>query len=93
MVGAQCNIGEPGMDEGVYIQGNGGLTHLQRAIPSFNASSRSPVFSGSPKVLSIHLLTSFARCGVYLSRRIERKSLSREDTEAILVEDRLEPDV
>lgn len=60
-------------------------SYLHRATPFFNASSRSPPTSFSPKTFSIQLLTSFAAAGVYLSRRNLRRSLSSDETEAMTV--------
>jgi len=61
----------------------GGRSYLHRATPSFKPSSRSFPGSRSPSMLSIHALTSLAAAGVYLSRRSLRKSLSREETDAM----------
>ncbi len=60
------------------------LTYLQRAHPSLSTSRRSPEGSGSPRALSIQDLASFAAAGEYFSRRILRKSLSKDVTEAIV---------
>lgn len=59
-------------------------THLQRATPSFKAPRRSPAGRRSPSVASIQARTSLAAAGVYLSRRILRKSRSRDVTEAMV---------
>ena len=61
------------------------VTYLQRAVPSFSASSTSPAAKGSPKTPSIHVRTSFAAVAVYLDKRIFRMSLSRDETEAMVV--------
>lgn len=58
-------------------------THLHKATPSFNPSRRSLPGRRSPSVPSIHDFTSFAAAGVYLSRRNLRKSLSKDETDAI----------
>lgn len=60
-----------------------GKHYLQRAVPSFNASNKSPGFNCSPKTSSSHSLVSFARRGVYLSNLKLRRSLSREVTDAM----------
>ena len=57
--------------------------YLHNAIPSLSASSKSPACKGSCSASSIHNLTSFAACGVYLDRRMFLISLSKDDTEAI----------
>jgi hypothetical protein len=59
-------------------------THLQSATPSLRPSRRSDDGSFSPSMSSIHDRTSLAAAGVYLSRRILRRSLSREDTDAMM---------
>ena len=58
-------------------------TYLQRATPSFSPSRRSEDGSFAPSISSIHVRTSLAAAGVYLSRRNWRKSLSRDVTDAI----------
>ena len=58
-------------------------TYLQSTVPSFKASSKSPWGSLFPRLPSIHCRTSLALWGVYLSKRIARKSLSREVTDAM----------
>ena len=63
-------------------------TYLHKAIPSLRASRRSPPASRSPKAPSIHARISLAACGVYLDRRNFRTSLSREDTDAIMLSER-----
>jgi hypothetical protein len=59
------------------------ITYLQRATPSLSPCSRSEDGSLSPRVSSIHDRTSLAAAGVNLSSRTLRKSLSREETEAM----------
>lgn len=59
------------------------VTHLHRATPSFSASSKSPAGSLSPSISSTHCRASFVAAGVYLSRRILRKSLSKDVTDAM----------
>ena len=63
----------------------GGESYLHSAIPSFSASKRSPATNRSPSISSIQVLTSLAAWGVYFDRRKLRMSLSREDTEAMIV--------
>jgi len=58
--------------------------YLHSATPSFKLASRSPPSKRSPRDSSIKVRTSFAACGVYLSRRNLRISLSRDVTEAIV---------
>ena len=41
----------------------GSTAYLQRATPSLSASMRSPLWSLSPSILSIHDRTSFAAAG------------------------------
>lgn len=60
-------------------------TYLQRTTPSFKETSKSPGGRRSPSTLSIHDRISSAAAGVYLSRRILRRSLSRDVTEAMVV--------
>lgn len=57
--------------------------HLHKTVPSLRASSRSPGGSRSPNVSSIHMRTSFAALGVYLSMRSLRMSWSSEVTDAM----------
>lgn len=57
--------------------------YLHRTIPSFKASKRSPLAICSPRASSIQARASLAACGVYLPSRILRRSLSKEETEAI----------
>lgn len=57
---------------------------MHSATPSLSASSRSPPASRSPRMPSIQPRTSFAACGVYLSNRILRRSLSSDDTDAMV---------
>lgn len=57
--------------------------HLHKTVPSLRASSRSPGGSRSPSVSSIHMRTSFAALGVYLSMRSLRMSWSSDVTEAM----------
>lgn len=60
------------------------MAYLHRATPGFNASSKSPGGNFSRRTSSIQARTSFAACGVYLDRRILRKSLSSEGTDAMM---------
>lgn len=62
------------------------ITYLQRAVPSLSPSRRSFEGSLAPRTPSIHDLASLAAAGVYLSRRILRKSLSKDVTDAIITE-------
>lgn len=59
--------------------------YLHNMVPSFSASSKSELMLVS-KTSSIHLRTSLARAGVYLSSLIARKSLSRDETDAMACE-------
>lgn len=61
-------------------------THLQSATPSLRPSKRSADGSFSPKISSTQVRASFAAAGVYLSRRILRRSLSSDDTDAMIAE-------
>lgn len=62
----------------------GSDTHLHRATPSLRPSRRSEDGSLSPSVSSIQARVSFAAAGLYLSRRILRRSLSSDDTDAMM---------
>lgn len=57
---------------------------MHSATPSFKLASRSPPSKRSPRDSSMNDRTSFAACGVYLSKRNLRISLSRDVTEAII---------
>ncbi len=57
---------------------------MHNATPSFKLASRSPPSKRSPSDSSMKDRTSFAACGVYLSKRNLRMSLSRDVTEAII---------
>jgi hypothetical protein len=61
-----------------------GKPYLHSATPSFKLASRSPPSKRSPRDSSMKVRTSFAACGVYLSRRNLRISLSSDVTEAII---------
>jgi len=63
------------------------LPYLQSAVPSFKASRRSPGINFSPNVPSIHVLISFAACGVYRDIRSLRISWSSDETDAIFAID------
>lgn len=58
-------------------------TYLHNATPSRSPSSKSFDGNFSPRTSSTQVLISFAAPGVYLSRRILRRSLSSDDTDAI----------
>ncbi len=60
-------------------------TYLQSATPSLRPSRRSAEDRLAPKMPSIQDRASAAAAGVYFSRRSFRRSLSKEDTDAIVV--------
>jgi len=64
----------------------GCTTHLQSATPSLSPSSRSLDGRRWPSVFSIQDRASLAAAGVYLSSRNLRRSLSSDETVAIMVE-------
>src|SRR2546429_656604 len=59
------------------------VTNLHSATPSFSPSNKSASGSLSPSTSSIQFLTSFAAAVVYLARRMLRRSLSRDETDAM----------